>query len=65
MKRELDIVGSRLNRNKFPEVIRWLEAKEIEPSAIISHVFPMERVKEAFRLYDEEPEKVCKIILTF
>jgi len=65
MKRELDIVGSRLNRNKFPEVIRWLEAKEIEPSAIISHVFPMERVKGAFRLYDEEPEKVCKIILTF
>lgn len=65
MKRELDIVGSRLNRNKFPEVIRWLEAKKIEPSAIISHVFPMERVKEAFRLYDEEPEKVCKIILTF
>ncbi len=65
MKRELDIVGSRLNRNKFPEVIRWLEAKEIEPSAIISHVFPMERVKEAFRLYDEEPEKVCKIILIF
>lgn len=65
MKRELDILGSRLNRNKFSEVIKWFEAGEVDPSGIISHVFPMERVQEAFNLSDNEPDKVCKIILTF
>ncbi|NLO82409.1 MAG: zinc-binding alcohol dehydrogenase family protein [Clostridiales bacterium] len=65
MRRELDIVGSRLNRNKFPEVIQWLKAKEIDPSSIISHVFPFEQVRQAFELFDGEPEKVCKIILSF
>lgn len=65
MRRELDILGSRLNNNKFPEVIKWFEAKEVDPSKIISHVFPMERVQEAFDISDNEPDKVCKIILTF
>jgi L-gulonate 5-dehydrogenase len=64
MKRELDIVGSRLNRNKFSEVIQWLKSNEVDPSKIISHIFPMDRIKEAFDLSDKEPEKVCKIILT-
>ncbi|MGI6189194.1 MAG: zinc-binding alcohol dehydrogenase family protein [Clostridiales bacterium] len=65
MRRELDIIGSRLNRNMFPEVIEWIKAKEIEPSSIISHVFPMEKVREAIEMYDSEPEKTCKIVLTF
>lgn len=64
MKRELDLIGSRLNRNKFPEVIEWLKSKEIKPSSIITHVFPIEKVREAFELYDREPDKVCKIVLT-
>ena len=65
MKRELDIKGSRLNRNKFPEVIEWLKAKEVDPSKLISHVFPFDEIQKAFDLSDAEPENVCKIILTF
>jgi L-gulonate 5-dehydrogenase len=65
MKRELDIVGSRLNRNKFSEVIQWLKSNEVDPSKIISHIFPVDKIQEAFDLSDKEPEKVCKIILTF
>lgn len=65
MKRELNIVGSRLNCNKFPEVIEWMKAKEVDPSRIISHIIPVNDIQSAFNLSDSEPEKVCKIILTF
>ena len=64
MKRELDIVGSRLNLKKFPEVIQWFKAKEVDPSKIISHIFPLDKIQEAFDLSDKNPEEVCKIVLT-
>ncbi len=65
MKRELDILGSRLNNNKFPEVIRWFRDGEVDPSKIISNVFPFDKAQEAFDLSDKASDKVCKIILTF
>ena len=40
------------------------KAKEIEPSSIISHVFLWKK-SGSHEMYDSEPEKTCKIVLTF
>lgn len=62
-KKELDIIGSRLHNNKFPEVIGWFERKEIKAKPLVSHVFDFVDVKEAIELMDKKPEETCKVIL--
>lgn len=65
MRRELDIYGTRLNNQKFPEVITWLSNKEVDPAGIISHVLPFTEAAKGIELFDRHPEEVCKVILTF
>lgn len=65
MKRELDILGSRVNNKKFPQVIEWMDKKQVDPSKIISHTFSFEDIAEAMKLYEEKPNEVYKIVLTF
>jgi L-gulonate 5-dehydrogenase len=64
-RRELAIMGSRLNNRKFPEVIRWFEAGKVDPSAIVSHVLPVTEVAKGLDLFEHHPEEACKIILKF
>lgn len=63
--RELTIVGSRLQAHKFPEVVALFEERKLRPGELVSHVFPVERVHEAFALLERHPEKTCKVLLTF
>jgi L-gulonate 5-dehydrogenase len=63
-KKELSIMGSRLNCNMFPGVIEWFR-KGIDPGKLISHTFPFTQVREAFRLIEEKPLETCKVLLTF
>lgn len=65
MSRELEIIGTRLNNKKFPEVISWFEEKRIHPEKILSHTFPFQKAKDAFALMEEAPDSVYKIVLTF
>lgn len=65
MRRELDIIGSRLNNKKFPEAIKWLTNKEVDPSKIISHTFYFEEAGQAMQLIKQKPNEVCKVILKF
>ncbi|EAX46939.1 Alcohol dehydrogenase GroES domain protein [Thermosinus carboxydivorans Nor1] len=65
MRRELDIKGSRLNNKKFPEVIRWLAGKEVDPTGLVTHVLPFTDAAKAMELFANNPEEVCKIILRF
>ncbi|MDR1874500.1 MAG: Zn-dependent oxidoreductase [Synergistaceae bacterium] len=63
-KKELSIVGSRLNCNMFPRVIEWF-GKGIDPEKLVSHVFPFTQARDAFRLIEEKPLETCKVLLTF
>lgn len=62
-KKELEIIGSRLHTNRFPQVIEWYRARSLEPKKLISHVYPFEAVGEALELLTAAPEKTCKVIL--
>ena len=65
VRKELSIFGSRLNRNKFPEVISWFEEGLVEPELLVSHRFPFVQAKEAMEFIQEHPSEVCKVILEF
>ena len=65
MSRELDIIGTRLNSKKFPEVISWFAEKKVQPEKILSHSFPFEKIKDAFARMEEDPDSVCKVVLIF
>lgn len=65
MRREMDIIGSRLNNNKFPEVLGWMERGEVDPGKIISHTFPFLEAKQALDLVRDRPNEVFKVVLQF
>ncbi len=64
MKRELDIRGSRLSRNRFPEVISWIENKEVNPEKLISHKFSFYDAENAIKQVDLDPAGTLKVILS-
>ncbi|MDO4594939.1 MAG: alcohol dehydrogenase catalytic domain-containing protein [Tissierellia bacterium] len=63
--KELDIRGSRLSNKKFSEVIRAIEDKRINTEKIITHTYPIEKVKDAFELSLDGSRKSGKILITF
>lgn len=63
--RELDIRGSRLNNNKFPQVIQWFENGQLDPAKIITDSFHFTEIERAFDKLKTDPENTMKVILTF
>lgn len=65
-KKELEIIGSRMNRDKLPDVLQWFkEGKLIEANKLITHKFKFQEGEKAFQLLNTNPGEVCKIILEF
>lgn len=64
-KKELDIMGSRLHTNKFPEVIGWISEKLINPGCLVTHHFEATKIEQAIRLVGEAPEGLCKTVINF
>jgi L-gulonate 5-dehydrogenase len=63
-RKELSIIGSRLNCGMFPRVIEWFK-RGLDPEKLISHTFPFTQVRDAFSLIEEKPLETCKVMLTF
>src|SRR5699024_1004584 len=64
-KKELKVVGSRLQTHQFPKVIEQVGRGEINPTQIISQRYSMDQIHDAFELLENVPEAVRKIVLTF
>lgn len=47
-KKELTLVGSRMNCNQFPTVVKWLESGIIHTEWMISNIYPLEKIQQAF-----------------
>jgi len=63
--KELSVFSSRLNANKFPVVIDWLEKGLIDPDKLITHTFEYQHVKDAIELFEKDQRQCCKVLLTF
>lgn len=65
-KRELEIIGSRMNRDKLPDVLNWFkEGKISNPQKLITHKFKLKDAQKAFELIEKDPGQVCKVILEY
>ncbi|WP_434354957.1 Zn-dependent oxidoreductase [Parasalinivibrio latis] len=63
IKKELTIVGSRLNNNMFPTVIGWMADGLLDTEKLITHEFPLEKAPEAINLIENSPHLVRKVLL--
>ncbi len=65
VKKELDVIGSRLSNNRFPEVIESMANGWYNPERLCTQVFKFSEARQAFDLILEHPEKVIKVVLDF
>ncbi|GHA83338.1 Zn-dependent oxidoreductase [Modicisalibacter luteus] len=63
IKKELTLVGSRLNNRKFPEVIEMLASGRLDATALVSHRLPFAEMSEAIHMIDHHPEKARKVLI--
>lgn len=63
--KELSIYSSRLNANKFPQVIAWLRDGLIDPGKLITHRYPYQEVVSALATFENDRRSCCKVILNF
>lgn len=64
-KKEITIVGSRLQTNQFGKVISLLNTGELKSDGMITHKFPLGDVQEAFKFVENNPDKVRKALIVF
>ena len=64
-KKELTIVGSRLNNNCFDEVIACFEDGSLHPEQLMTKAYNYKDIMEALTMIQEHPQDVLKIVLKF
>ncbi|PJM73337.1 alcohol dehydrogenase [Bifidobacterium primatium] len=65
MAKQLTVVGTRLQAFQFDPIIRMMEAGTLGDDGMVTHVFDFNDAEKAFKLLDEHPEEVKKLVLTF
>jgi L-gulonate 5-dehydrogenase len=65
VKKELAIVGSRLNRRFIPQVVEWLSQGRLQPAGMITQTFAARDARAAFDLIENEPGRTIKVQLAF
>lgn len=65
VKKELNIVGTRLQNNKFQEVIASFSEKLHKVDMLSTHFYNYRDFREAFDIFDDKNSGACKIVLTF
>ena len=49
----------------FPLAVRWIREKRIDVSPLVTHTYPLSRLQEAFELFRDRRDGVCKVIIEF
>ncbi|MDR1649637.1 MAG: alcohol dehydrogenase catalytic domain-containing protein [Synergistaceae bacterium] len=64
VRKELKVMATRMNCNRFPEVLEWFAEKKVHPDAVLSAVYPLEDVQKAFEHIASDPENTLKVVVT-
>lgn len=62
---EITICGSRLQTDKFPEVVQLFNERKLNPTDLISHEIHYSEIDKAINLIEDENERISKIILNW
>jgi 2-desacetyl-2-hydroxyethyl bacteriochlorophyllide A dehydrogenase len=63
--REIDVLGSRLHNDKFPNVIDHFVSNRLNATDMITHRFPFTKVHEAFAPIEDPDVHNGKVVLLF
>ncbi len=63
-KKELTLVGTRLQSHKFPKMIAEFESYLPHVDMLVSHVLPMSEFQKGFDLFADKNSGACKVVLT-
>jgi 2-desacetyl-2-hydroxyethyl bacteriochlorophyllide A dehydrogenase len=64
-KKELTIVGSRLQTKQFGKVVGLINEGKLRHDGLITHKFSIDDVQEAFSFVEKNPDKVRKAVIVF
>ena len=64
-KKELSIVGSRMNCYQFPKVMKWLEEGKIDAEKMISRKYSIDDIQQAFEETIANGQDVVKTLIVF
>ncbi|WON75832.1 Zn-dependent oxidoreductase [Serratia sp. UGAL515B_01] len=63
--KEITIYSSRLNSNRFPQVIEWMANHKVHPEKLITHRFDFSQVLDAMKIFENDQRQCCKVLLKF
>lgn len=64
-KKEMSVVGSRMNSNMFPTILDRVARGQMKLENMVSHRFPTDKASEAFKMAVEQPAGFLKAMVTF
>jgi L-gulonate 5-dehydrogenase len=64
-KKEMSVVGSRMNSNMFPTILERVATGQMNLAQMVSHRFTTDNATEAFTMAVEQPEGFLKAMITF
>jgi L-gulonate 5-dehydrogenase len=64
VRKELKVMGTRMNCKRFPEVIEWFDKGKVQPDTLLSAVYPFGEIQKAFEHIAADPENTLKIVVT-
>ena len=64
-KKEMSVVGSRMNSNMFPTILDRVNRGQMNLENMVSHRFTTDDATEAFKMAVEQPEGFLKAMVTF
>ena len=64
-KKELTLVGSRMNCHQFPKVVEWLNEGKINADLMISRTYPVEEIQKAFEDTIANGKDIVKTLIIF
>jgi len=64
-KKEVTIVGSRLQTYQFKKVVSLLNENKLKETGLITHKFDLSNVQKAFTFIEENPDIVRKALIIF
>ena len=63
--KELDVRGSRHQTYKFANVVELFNDRKLQAKKLVSNLIPFKEVDKAMDLIENNPNEICKIVLTF
>ena len=64
-KKEISVKGSRLQTDQFPKVVKLLNEGKLRHEGLVTHIFSLDDIQEAFNFVENHPEQVRKAIIVF